>query len=168
MMHGLAVRGLVLSLLAIGAAYGSAFLPAGAPAWAAWLMALGTSGAMVCTMALGAARNGRIGRLVIPFAFVFLVLAGGFGLVLALPPADPQDPALWFGVPPRAAIILYGIGLLPLFAVPVAYALTFDEMTLSQDDLDRVRAAAEALRREPAAPAAAAPNPPRNAAGVGR
>jgi hypothetical protein len=149
-MKRAALVGLLASIMAIGLAFASAFLPGGVPGWAPWCMALGTSGCMVATMVMGAARDGRIGRLAIPFAFVFVVLAGGFGLVLALPPTDPLDPTLWLGLPPRAAVIMYGIGLLPLFAVPVAYALTFDEMTLSQADLDRVRAAARALREEAA------------------
>ncbi|MBA2669219.1 MAG: hypothetical protein H0U67_02475 [Gemmatimonadetes bacterium] len=151
MIKRLALGGVFVSVLAIAVAFASAFLPSGAPGWAPWLMAIGTSASMVCTMALGAARGGRIGKLAIPFAFVFLVLVGGFWLVLALPPADPENLDLWLGLPPRAAVILYGIGLLPLFAVPVAYALTFDEMTLSQDDLDRVRAAARVLREDAAA-----------------
>lgn len=127
------------SVLGIGAAYGAAFLPGGAPEWAAWIMAIGIAAMLVSIMALGAVRHGRLGRLWLPFAFVFVVLAGGFGLVLALPPADPLDPALWLGLPPRAAVVLYGIGLLPLLVVPLAYALTFDQMTLTDHDLARVR-----------------------------
>jgi hypothetical protein len=38
------------------------------------------------------------------------------------------------------------VGLLPLFVLPVAYALTFDQTTLSEDDLARVREAARAAR----------------------
>lgn len=140
-----------LSTLAITAAYASAFLPTGTPGWAPWALATGTAAMLVAMMALGAARGGRIGRLVYPFAFVFLVLAGGFGLVLALPGTDPANPDLWLGLPPRAAVVLYAIGLLPLFAVPVAYALTFEEMTLADADLERIRAAALALRAPPVA-----------------
>lgn len=137
-----------LSTLAIAVAYGSAFLPGGAPPWAAWLLAFGTAAVLVAAMMLGAVRNGRIGRLALPFAAVFALLAGGFGLLLALPATDPADPALWFGLPPRAAILLYGIGLLPMFVVPVAYAVTFDEMTLSDGDLERIRDAATQRRRD--------------------
>ena len=42
----------------------------------------------------------------------------------------------------RAAIVIYGIGLLPIIVLPVAYALTFEAMTLSAEDLERVRAMA--------------------------
>lgn len=139
---------LFFSILAIAAAYALAFLPGGAPGWTPWVVAIGIAATLVATMTLGAARNGRIGRLAFPFAFVFVVVAGGFSVILALPPANPLDPTLWLGLPPRTAILLYGIGLLPLFVVPIAYALTFDEMTLSQQDLERVRRAAAALRDE--------------------
>ena len=44
------------------------------------------------------------------------------------------------------AIVLFGVGLLPLLAVPLAYALTFDDQTLSEEDLERVRRAAAARR----------------------
>lgn len=148
-----ALAGLLLGALAIAAGYGSAFLPGPPPGWAAWALGVGSSLVMVAAMALGAARAGRgAGRLKWAFAFVFVVLAGGFATVLLLPAEAPGDP-LWFGLPLRAAIILIGIGLLPLLVLPVAYALTFDEMTLSEDDLARVRAEALALR--PSTPAEA-------------
>jgi hypothetical protein len=105
----------------------------------------------VSTMTLGAARAGRIGPLALPFGFVFLVVAGGFSLVLSLPPVDPAEPVLWLGLPPRAAIVLYGIGLLPLIAMPLVYALTFDRHTLGEADLERVRRAAQQLRAREAA-----------------
>ena len=90
-------------------------------------------------MALGAARGrAGIGKLKIPFAFVFFVLAGGFCLALGLPDETVNSP-LWLGLPLRAAIVIYGIGLLPIVVLPVAYALTFDTQTLSQSDIDRVR-----------------------------
>ena len=132
----------LLSAVAVVGAYASAFLPGGAPPWAAPLLALGTAGAIVSAMALGAAKEGHVGRLRGPFAAVFLVVAGGLLLLLALPPADPTEPTLILGLPLRAAILLYGIGLLPALLVPLAYALTFDELTLREEDLERVRAVA--------------------------
>lgn len=133
---------LAASTGAMGVAYGSAFLPGPPPGWAAWLAAVSIPAGLVSAMALGAGGRGDLGRLRFPFAFVFVVLAGGFGVALALPPATGPDPTLWLGLPPRAAVILYGVGLLPLFVVPLAYALTFDEMTLSEEDWERIRAAA--------------------------
>lgn len=158
MIPRLSLATVFAAALLIGAAYASAWLPGGAPGWAPWAMTLGTAAMLVGTMALGAQRGGRLGSLWFPFGFVFLVLVAGFGAVLSLPPADPADPTLWLGLPPRAATVLYGIGLLPLLVVPVAYALTFDRMTLSDEDLARVRAAAARLRAAapPEAPAPAA------------
>lgn len=152
MTRRISLAALLAGTLAITAAYGSAFLAGPPPAWAAWALGIGTSVVMVASMALGAARQGRgIGRLKWPFAFVFLVLAGGFSAVMVLPDEAPGAP-LFLGLPLRAAIVLIGIGLLPLLVLPVAYALTFDDMTLGEDDLARVRAAAKALQAETAAP----------------
>ncbi len=151
-----ALAGFLAGTLAIAAGYGSAFLPGPPPAWAAWALATGSSLVMVAAMALGAVREGKgVGNLGWAFAFVFVVLAGGFAATMLLPAEAPGAP-LYFGLPLRAAIVLIGIGLLPLLVLPLAYALTFDEMTLSEDDLARVRAAALALRPAPPADAPAA------------
>ncbi|MBV9774100.1 MAG: hypothetical protein JO040_09130 [Gemmatimonadetes bacterium] len=140
---------LLASMLAIAASYGAAFLPGGAPAWAPWPMALGMLAALVAVMVLGAARGGRgIGRLKYPFAFVGAVLALGFALALALPADEGPSSPLYGGLPLRAAIVLYGIGLLPIVVLPVAYALTFEEQTLNAADVERVRLAGEAWARE--------------------
>lgn len=146
---------LLAGTLAIAAAYASAFVPGDPPAWAAWALAMGTATVMVSASALGAVRADRgLGRLKLPFALAFLIVAGGFALVLSMPGVDPANPALFLGLPPRAAVVLLGIGLLPLLVMPVAYALTFDDMTLSEDDLARVREAARALQAAQNAPAA--------------
>jgi hypothetical protein len=144
--------------VACAAAYASAFLPCDPPAWAPWALGTGTATVMVAASALGAARPGRgVGRLKIPFALVFLILAGGFAAILSMPAADPADPALFLGLPAGAAVVLLGIGLLPLLVLPVAYALTFEETTLDEEDLARVRQAGVEFR---AAHAAAATTPP--------
>ena len=165
--HAARVRGaiatLTLAVAAVGAAYASAFLPGGAPAWAAWAFALAMPVAVLALLVLGVSRPGHgIGRLAYPFAFVFVVLVAGFSAALLLP-APAADSPLWLGLPPGAAVILYGVGILPLFVLPMAYALTFDRQTLSAADLERVRAAAAALRRGETMPGAAADDgaPPR-------
>lgn len=135
-----------LAVLLIAVAYASAFLPGEPPGWAPWLLAGGTALSMVAMMAVGAARQGRVARrLAAAFLLVLVVVGAGFATLLALPPADPGDVTLWLGLPPRAAVLLYGVGVLPFFIVPVAYAWTFDAMTLSQADVDRVREAAREL-----------------------
>jgi hypothetical protein len=159
------VGALALATLCIAVSYAAAFLPGGAPAWAAWLLAFGIATCMVAFMALGASRKGRgVGRLAPVFVVVFVMIAGAFALALGLPPERLGD-ALWGGLPRRAAILLYGIGLLPLFVLPLAYAFTFEEQTLSEADLERVRAEVRALREREAA-ASGAGGPPQQHDGV--
>lgn len=136
-----ALAGCVAGIVLIAIAYATAFLPGGAPGWATWLYMIGTSTTMLAMMVLGAARGrGGIGPLVWPFALIYAVLLVGFGSVLLMPAEIGTATPLWLGLPPRAAIIIYGIGILPLFLLPFAYALTFDSMTLSQEDLARLAA----------------------------
>lgn len=149
-VHRWSLRAIAGSALGLTVAYGSAFLPDGPPAWAPWLFVVATAFMMVATMALGAARRGRIGRLWGPFVLVLLILVGGLAAVLTLPPTDPAAPTLWLGLPPRAAIVVYGLGLLPFLIVPTAYAWTFDEQTLGEGELERVRD--EALRAKGESP----------------
>lgn len=151
----------VCAVVAIAVAYASAFLPGGAPGWGAWVLAAGTCLALVSMMVIGAARAGRIGRrLAIAFGVVLLITGGGFATLLALPPADGADTTLFLGLPLRAAMLLYGIGLLPFLIIPLAYAWTFDEMTLSDADVARVRAAAAAAGTLAHPPGSARPRPP--------
>lgn len=138
---------LVVSIGAIAIAYASAFAPGGAPPWAPWLLALGIPGALGAIMILGAARGRKgIGALKLPFLFVFVVLASGFCLALGLPANEAPGTTLLLGLPVRAAIVIYGIGLLPIVVLPVAYAITFDTQTLSESDIQRVREVATKIR----------------------
>ena len=141
MTRPLALVALLVSTLLIGAAYVGALIAAAVPVWAPWALMIGTSTVMLATMVLGASRAGAsIGRLAVPFAVMFLVLLVGFGAVLVMPAETASSP-LWLGLPARAAVVLYGVGVLPLFVLPIAYALTFESLTLSEADLERVRAA---------------------------
>jgi hypothetical protein len=161
----IAVSALTLATVTIAIAYASAFRADGAPRWASWAMALAVPLALVATMTLGAARRGRLpaGTLA-AFALVGVLLAGGFSLALALPDDLGAAEPLWLGLPRRAAVIVYGVGLLPVVVLPVVYALTFDAQTLRPEDQERVEAAgrartAAAHDATPAAPAGAAPAP---------
>jgi NADH:ubiquinone oxidoreductase subunit 6 (subunit J) len=132
---------LFVGIAAIATGYAAACSRERTPVWAAWLLALGIPLALVAIMILGATRGRRgIGALRIPFAFVGLVLVIGFGAALALPATEGPLSTLWLGLPARAAIVIYGVGLLPIVVLPVAYALTFETQTLSAEDLERVRA----------------------------
>ena len=135
-----AIATLFLSIIAIAISYGSAFSESGTPTWSPWLIAIAVPISLVAIMILGAARGaGGIGRLKIPFAFVALTLIIGFTAALALPATEGPMSKLWLGLPLRAAIVIYGIGLLPIVVLPVAYALTFETQTLSAEDVARVR-----------------------------
>lgn len=134
---------LVASLGAIAIAYAAAFLPSGAPDWAPWLLAMGIPISIGSIMILGATRGRRgIGPLKVPFIFVVVTLAVGFGAALFLPASENAGSTLWLGLPARAAIVIYGIGLFPIILLPVAYALTFESQTLTAEDLEQVRAMA--------------------------
>lgn len=140
-----ALRVLAVSVLAIAAGYGSAFLSPSAAAVGPWLLAVFAPLAMFALMLLGAApRRGGVQALLGPFVVVYVLVAGGLVLALRLPPDTVSSP-LWLGLPRRAAVILFGVGLLPLFVLPIVYALTFDKLTLTSADIERVRSA----RREP-------------------
>ena len=141
-----ALAAVVLGTVAIGAVYVSAFVSAGPVRWAPAVFVPGIACIMVGMMVLGAATDRGIGRLALPFAFVWLLLVGGFAAVYIAPAAESSG--LWLGLPPAAAIIIYGIGLYPVLVLPFAYALTFDSTTLRPEDIERVRAARARMESE--------------------
>ncbi|MBW7935359.1 MAG: hypothetical protein H3C62_17480 [Gemmatimonadaceae bacterium] len=134
---------LVVSCLAVAAAYAAAFLPGGAPPWAAWCIAIGSGGMLSSTMALGATRRGRLRPIaLLACVLTFVVVSGAFGAALWMPPAEGANARLLFGLPLRTAIVLYGVGIVPLLFLPIVYAVSFDADTLNDEDLERVRRAA--------------------------
>lgn len=142
-----AIGATVAGTCCIALAYGSAFLPDG-PRWGAWCMVVGLATLVVSLMALGVVRQGRgIGRLAWPLGFTFVVIIAGFGAGLLLP-AEGANARIVLGFPLRAALVLYGVGLLPIVVLPFAYAATFDDMTLSEKDLARVGALGAAYRAQ--------------------
>jgi hypothetical protein len=144
-LPALGLRLLVVGVLGMAAAYASAFFAPPVARVGPWLMAVMVPLTMVATLLLGAMRAGRPSRaLMIAFATVFVIVAGGFLLALALP-AESADAPLVAGLPRRAAIILLGVGVLPLFLLPLVYAATFDAVTLDDSDLARVRQARRVL-----------------------
>lgn len=147
MTRRIAIGATFVATCCIATAYLSAFLPGGTQ-WGAWCMVVGLATMVVSLMVLGAARGGGgVRRLAIPLAITFVAIVAGFGAALVLP-AEGSDARIVLGLPVRAALVLYGVGLVPLIVLPLAYARTFDDMTLREEDLARLRelAAAHAAR----------------------
>jgi len=156
-----ALIALFVGILAIASGYAAAFIKDGTPPWAPWLLALGIPVTVGAIMILGAARGARgIGPLKFPFLFVVAILAIGFCAALALPATESPLSRLWLGLPARAAVVIYGIGLLPIVVLPIAYALTFETQTLSAEDVARVRELGRAYKARSDASPDTEPAPP--------
>lgn len=141
-----ALAGVISGLLLIALAYASAWLPGGAPVSAAWVMVVGTALLLSSMMALGGIRRGRSWRRVVAAAaFLFGVLVAGFGAALLLPAEGVSGPYL-LGLPLRAAIILLGIGIVPVLVLPLAFAADFDDTGLDETSLARLRTECARLR----------------------
>lgn len=113
------------------------------------MVAIAVPVSLVAIMILGAIRGQRgIGKLKVPFVFVAVILIAGFVAALALPATESAASRLWLGLPLRAAIVIYGIGLLPIVVLPVAYALTFETQTLNAEDVERVRQLGQAYAQQ--------------------
>ena len=146
MTKRLAIGALAVGAVVLGLSYASAFRAEGPPAWVAWPFVVAMAAMLTAAMTLGAARTGRgVGRLAVPFALTFVILVVCFGLALREPTPAVGAP-LWLGLPKGAALVLYGVGLLPLLALPLTYALTFEGQTLSEADLARLRREAAAVQ----------------------
>jgi hypothetical protein len=141
--------GVFLGALAVGLAYAAAFFPPPFPSAAPWLMLLGITLLVFSLLILGTRRPGRpvsVG-VVLGLGCCALVLLLGFGLALALPP-ETAGSALLLGLPRRAAVLVYGVGLLPALVIPLAYALSFRTTVLEQRELAALRARLAACRLE--------------------
>lgn len=135
-----AIAALSCSTIAIALAYASAFLPDGAGMLSAILMILGIATMAVSLMILGAVRAGhRLGPLRYALGFLFVVFVLGFGIPLFLSDGAAVSTGLWLGLPRTTAIIVYGVGVLPVLVLPLVYAWTFEDHTLRQEDIERVR-----------------------------
>ena len=84
-------------------------------------------------------RRGRLGGLRLVLVSLLLLFAGSLLAMLALAGRVAELP--WIGgLPLAAAILVYGLWLVPLVIVVVAYALSFDRHELCGEDLERLRA----------------------------
>jgi len=143
------MQGVLLGVLGIALAYVAAFFPAAAAA-APWLMAPGIVLLLLSLFAMGTGRRGRArsAGFLLGMGFLLVVLSGGFGAALLLPAESAGSPLL-LGLPRRAAILVYGIGLLPALVLPVIYALSFEATVLSAAELSELRARLAELSRNP-------------------
>jgi hypothetical protein len=117
--------GVTGGLLAQAAAMALALGGQDAAPTTSWLAIIGLTATMAGTLMLGAARHGRLSRSGwLAVATVLVVLLVGFGAALLLPAETGSGP-LWLGLPRRAAIVLLGVGLVPVLVLPVCYALDF-------------------------------------------
>ena len=141
------VRLLVASCGLVAIAYAAMFVTTDPPTWASVSLAIGANGVIMSLMALGAVRHDTLPRsLVWTFIGLFVLCAGAFVIALLLPAHEGAGGALVLGLPLRTAIVLYGVGVVPIAILPLAYALTFESSTLSDEDLARVRAAHASMR----------------------
>ena len=141
-----AVLALVFFFLAVVATgYAGSFADA---AWAPWCLAIGTCGALMSMMALGAIRRGKIAPVLLwVFAGMFVFCAGCFCVALAIPPNEGVGGPLLFNFPLRSTIVLLGVAIVPILVMPFAWALTFDSSMLSEEDLVRLREAQTEMAR---------------------
>ncbi len=92
----------------------------------------------VALIALGAQRRGALGPLRWPLAALVLILEACVVAMLLLRGSVLTAPWLG-GLPLAAAVQFYGLFLLPLALVSLAYAWTFERFGLRQEDLDELR-----------------------------
>lgn len=140
--------GVVGGLLAQAAAYLVAMTSGPDAAAIPWLAMIGIAATLSGTLVIGALRHGRISPNAALAAIVLLVVPlGAFAAALLLPAETATGPLL-FGLPRRAAIVLFGIGVLPLFILPFAYARDTTAESLSAESLAALRDEAARLRGE--------------------
>jgi hypothetical protein len=97
-----------------------------------WVAALAVTTFPVVLIALGAVRGGRLSGLRAPLLILWIVLAGGFAALLALPPGGPGV----LGLPLGMALMLFVLVPVPFLLVCWAYAARFD---LRDEDLEKLR-----------------------------
>jgi hypothetical protein len=77
---------------------------------------------------------------------LFVIPLVGFGAALLMAPERAGELVL--GLPPRAAVVLLGVGLLPVAVFPVAYALDASGAGLDPAEVEELRAACRRAMEE--------------------
>jgi hypothetical protein len=130
---------------AILLAYLVAALPGAPGALAPWLLGAGV--VVLLPSVLGLGLRGSVGLRVMILVLLFGILAAGLGGVLMLAP-EGADASLVLGLPRRAALLLYGVGLLPGVLLSLVFAWSFDRTALSRSRLLELEEQLRAIRRE--------------------
>jgi hypothetical protein len=127
-----AIPTLAVSLLLVAFAYAAALIGVFA-AVTPWALALGTSGVLGALLLLAARRaRGPMRRLAVVAWIITVVLAAGLCVTLAASPPAAGGPLL-LGLPRSTAILLIAVGLVPLVALPLAWAGAFDREVMGDD-----------------------------------
>lgn len=136
----------VSGLLAILSAY--LLLLVGVAGHPASLLMIYGVGATVVGPLLLVESRGRLTRpVLVTVLTVSVVVLGGFTWALLLPP-DAAADGKPFGLPLRAAIVLLGVGVLPAFVLPWAYAKAMRNVPLDPQSMADFVAACRAAREE--------------------
>jgi hypothetical protein len=112
-------------------------------AWAEVVFVLVVMAFPVALIVFAVAHREGIGPLALPLLVLLLILEG-CGVALLLLRGHVIDGPWLGGLPLAAAIQLWGLFLAPLLLVALAYALTFDQFGIREEDLRRLRS----LRRD--------------------
>lgn len=119
----------LMMLVAFGAAVVASLGGGATPRWASAVMAGATGLCLAAFMGVALGERVRDARIAAVLAFVGLGVGGALMALLWVPPVTGPDDALWGGLPLGAALVVYGIGLLPMLIVPGVYAWTFEHIT---------------------------------------
>ncbi len=125
------------------ATMGLAFLGAGVAMFAGFSLAFAWCVSLILTLAvaLGAARQGRLGPFTPFLVAALLVWIGAFTLMHLLPAGIER---LVLGFPPATAAAMFLLWLLPVLTVTLPYGLLFERAVLDEAqvrELERRRAA---------------------------
>lgn len=135
-----AMRGVALAVLLIAAGYGMAFGGADRAWIGAMLLAAGNAILAPCAMALGAPLAGPWRRVIQAALWgTGLVLLVSVLLALSLPAPDATTRVV-LGFPGPVAVVIFGVGVVPLLVLPVLFALSFDEAAFAPKEVERVKA----------------------------
>jgi heme/copper-type cytochrome/quinol oxidase subunit 4 len=139
-LRRVAVALLGASSVALLAGYAAAWWPSVEPRAVGVLFASAIVAQLVAFVLLGARRrDGRFGAAWIA-VLALVVVVGGILLVVSLSEGSAANEPFLLGLPRRAALVLYGVGVAPLLVLAGAFARGFAQWAPTDDDLARVRA----------------------------